>query len=349
MKIVMLSVDELISEISGKTGKAEEEIRKLIKDKQTELSDLVSEEGAAYIVGRELGVELIKETKRDLKIVNIVPDMRNVDVVARVASVFDVREFNKNGKTGRVSSIILSDDSGTIRFPLWNDEVGLIASTGLKRGDKIEVTGAWAKKDNYRDGVELRLGKRGKIKVVEQGDDPGPDEDEVVHNSTEGQPQQAAQRVEIKAAQPGMSVIVRGCIVQVYRKRPYFETCPQCNGKLEEKEGGLGCKEHGIVKPMSNLLLTGVVDDGTANIRVVFFREQAEKLFGKGAEEVRKEFNEIGHDDFWDKFPATGKEIMIEGRVKTNDLSKEPEIVANSVSDVDVKGECHALLAKVGS
>lgn len=343
----MLSVEELVSEISGKTEKSEEEIKKLIKDKQVELSDLVSEEGAAYIVGRELGVELIKDTKRELKIANIVPDMRNVDVVARVAGVFDVREFEKNGKKGKVSSLILSDDTGTIRLPLWNDEVNLVSSLELKQNDTIEVTGAWAKKDNYKGGAELRLGKRGKIKIVEHGEIPGAVETAMTQTHGSGQPAQKAERFQISALQPGMAVIVKGCLVQVYKKKPYFETCSQCRGKIEEKDGGFVCKEHGSVAPSPNLLLTGVVDDGTGNIRAVFFREQAEKLFGRSPEEIKTEFNDIDLDAFWEKFPAIGTEFMIEGRVQTNDFTKEMEIVVNNVGDISIKDECQRLLKEL--
>ncbi len=345
----MLSVEELVSEISGKAGKTEEEIKTMIKDKQVELSDLVSEEGAAYIVGRELGVELIKDTKRNLKITNIVSDMRNVDIVARVATVFDVREFEKNGKKGMVSSIILSDDTGTIRLPLWNDEVSLVSSLGLKQNDTVEVTGAWAKKDTYRDGVELRLGKMGKIKIVEHGEIPDGVETAMSQPEVSGQPAQKAERYDISALQPGMSVIVKACFVQAYKKRPYFETCPQCKGKIEENDGSFLCKEHGSVAPAPNLLLTGVVDDGTGNMRIVFFREQAEKIFGRTAEEVKADFNNNTMDAFWEKFPGLGKELMIEGMVKTNSLSKEPEIVANSVSEVSVRDECERLLKEVGN
>lgn len=345
----MLSVDELIREIAGKTGKSDEEIKKMISEKQVELSNLVSEEGAAYIVGRELGVELIKETKRVLKIASIVPDMRNVDVVARVASVFDVREFEKNGKTGKVTSIMLADDTGTIRLPFWNDEVNFMSSLGIKQNDVIEVSGVWAKKDNYKDGgVELRMGKRGKIKIIEEGEVP-----EVSHSDIQGSgnkpAKQASVRLEVSALQQGMNVIIKGTLVQVYRKRPFYDSCPQCGGRVEENQGSISCKEHGSVTPMPNALLTGVVDDGTGNVRVVLFRDQAEKILGTPAEQAKNDFNSAGMDAFWDKFRGLGVELMIDGRVKTNDLSKELEIVANSVQEVNVKEEAGKLLEELSN
>ncbi len=338
----MLSLDELVGKISGESGKAEEEVKTLIKDKQTELSDLVSEEGAAYIVGRELGVELIKDTRRDLKIANILPEMRNVDIKARVSSVFEPKEFEKNGKKGIVAGVVLGDDSGTIRLPLWNDEAALIKTEELSEGDLVEVTGAWSKNDSYRDGAELRLGRRGRIKKLESGE-PGQ-----APSGTGGGAQQDAVRSSIAKASPGMNVIIRGMLMQVYRKKPYFEVCPQCGSRATESGSSFTCKEHGTVTPVYNLLLTGVLDDGTGNMRVVFFRDQAEKIFGRGANDVKDEFMGKGLDSFWEGFPAIGKELVVEGRVKMNDFSKEPEILANSVTEVNVKEEAARMLSELG-
>ncbi len=341
----MLSLDELVTEISGKSGKAEDDIKALIKEKQTELSDLVSAEGAAYIVGRELGVELIKDTRRDLKIENILPDMRNVDVKARVASVFEPREFQRNGKTGKVANVTLSDDTGTIRLPLWNDEIGIIESTGLSQGDLVEVTGAWSKRDNYRDTAELRLGKRGKITKLESGPGELPPK-----GGGSGQPaQQPAIRTEIKDLKPGASVIVKGCLIQVYKKKPYYDICPQCGKSVKEENGSFVCRDHGFVQPTFSLLLSGVIDDGTGNIRAVFFRDSAEKLFGKSAQEVKSSFDSAGIDGFWEGFPSIGKDIMVEGRVKISDFTKEAEILANSVTEVNAREEAANILKGIDS
>ncbi len=341
----MLSTKELVKEISEKSGKKEEELKKLISDKQLELSGLVSEEGAAYIVGRELGVELIRDTRRELKIKNVVPDMMSVNIVARVLNVFEPREFEKNGKKGVVASMILGDETGTIRLPLWNDEVKLISTLGVTQDDLVEVSGAWAKKDNMRDGAELRLGKRGKLRKLKASERP--DVSDIKSTSfpdLSQAPQGPAQRMNIKMLKPGMNAQVRGCIVQVYRKKPYFEVCPQCGSRVEEHDGKFKCKDHGPVEPVYNLLLSGVIDDGTGNIRAVFFREQAEKIFGKSAAEIKEQFSKDGLDSFWEKFASLGHEFMIEGRVKTNEFSKEPEILANNVSDVEVKLECQRLI-----
>jgi len=342
----MISAKDLIGEIAGKSGKKESEIKRLIKDKQVELSGLVSEEGAAYIVGRELGIDLIKEKRRDLKIKNIVADMRSVDIVARVAGMYEPREFEKNGKKGKVASMILADDSGTIRLPLWNEEVNLITSLGLSRDSVVEVTGAWAKTDQ-RSGTELRLGNRGKIRKLE-GKEAGDLAAARSYPDGFGEPP-AAERADIASLKEGSTAAVKGVLVQVYKKKPYFEACPQCGSRAEEAaDGKFACKSHGEVAPGAAPLLSGVLDDGTGNIRVVFFRDQAEKVFGKSAEDLRAEFLERGMDAFWEKMDILGSELVIEGRVKMNDFSKEPEIMASGVREADAAAEAAKLLGDVG-
>jgi replication factor A1 len=338
----MLSMEELLAEISGKSGKTEKEIRHLIKEKQAELSDLVSEEGAAYIVGRELGVELSRGAKRSLKIANIIPDMRTVDLKARVSAVYEPRAFDKNGKKGTVTNIVLADDTGTIRLPLWNDEAEIISKAGLAPGDAVEVIGAWAKKDTYRDGMELRLGKTGRICKIDGEGIPD------VELSRGGGESRQTGRIHVKDLSQGTSSSVRGCLVQVYRKKPYFDVCPKCGKSVQEKEGSFACAEHGKVTPSHNLLLTGVIDDGTGNIRAVFFRDLAEKVFQKSSDDVKKEFMNRGLDAFWEGFSSTGMEFVVEGRVRVNDFSKELEMVATAVFPADARQEAENILKDLG-
>jgi len=80
----------------------------------------------------------------------------------------------------------------------------------------------------------------------------------------------------------------------------------------------------------------------------VFFREQAEKLFGKPVEEVKAEFTEKGQDAFWDGFTGIGKELLVEGRIKSNEFTKEMEILCNNVEEVNTREEIKRLLSEVG-
>ena len=70
----------ILQKIIDKGGLTKEEADKRIVDKQSELSNLISKEGAAYIIAKEMGIELFPQkaqTQRRLEIKNILPKIRN--------------------------------------------------------------------------------------------------------------------------------------------------------------------------------------------------------------------------------------------------------------------------------
>src|SRR3990167_7846927 len=86
---------------SGKITPVELEGR--IKTKINELSGLISEEGAAYIIANELGVIILPQEEK-LKIREIYAGMKNITTSGKVLRKFEVREFNKDNKIGKVCS-----------------------------------------------------------------------------------------------------------------------------------------------------------------------------------------------------------------------------------------------------
>lgn len=334
----MESLEQVIATIAKESDKSPQEIKELIEDKKTELSGLVSEEGAAYIVGRELGVSLLKEGRKRLKVKNLVGGMQSVEVVARVMGLSEVREFEREGKKGRVQSVTLGDETGVVRMPFWNQEIELLQSLEVKEGDVVSLTGGWVKMD-ARGSPELRLGRgkveksKEKIKVAAR--------EEVARAGT-------AQRTQLAEAKEGSVVEVRGCMVQLFQKDPFFEVCPDCSKRVREEEGKIRCKEHGIVKPEHYLVISGVLDDGTGSIRVVFFRELAEQLFGEKVKGL-KQIAEKAQDPLavYEKFQGLGKDFLIRGRLKKNDFSGEVELVANEILEVDPRKEADMLLKSV--
>lgn len=335
----MDSLEQLVEAISKESGKSSDEVRKLIEEKKDELSGLVSEEGAAYIVGRELGVALLKEGKRNLKVKNLVGGMNSVDLVARIVNVSGVREFEREGKKGRVQSLVLGDETGVVRLPLWNEEIDRVAELELKEDDVISLSGGWAKVDN-RGAPELRLGRGRIAKSKEEVTIPGKQEIRQVSE---------LRRTDLKDAKEGDFVEVRACLVQLFQKEPFFQTCPSCGTRVFEEDGKTRCKEHGIVSPQDNMVISGVVDDGTGNIRAVFFREMAEQLLGQKTktllEAARKKGNMLS---LYDDFHGMGRDFIIGGRVKKNDFSGNLELVVNGIREMDVRQEIEKLLGKTG-
>ncbi len=150
-----IPIKKIISEIRQKTGLSEEEIDKRIEAKIKQLSDLVSREGAAHIIANELGIRLIDFTQR-MKVRDLKPGFRSVDVVGKVMKTFELREFQRDGKTGKVSSLLIADETGTIRVTLWHSHAELVSS--LKEGDVVKIKGAYIKDNNGRP--EIHLGER---------------------------------------------------------------------------------------------------------------------------------------------------------------------------------------------
>jgi len=333
-------VGDIIKKVAESSGKGEDEIKKLIDEKQDELSGLVSEEGAAYIVARELGVNLLKATNRRLKVKNLIPGLRSVDLMARVVRVFEPREWSRGDKSGKVASVILGDDTGTIRLSLWNDEVKTVLTGAFVEGDTIKVSGGHVKMDN-RGQPDLRLG-RGSIEKVEDKSIELPMPDQISATS-------ASQRRDIKDFKEGDYGECMAGLVQIFkRSRPFYEVCPQCGNRVAEKEGKYECQEHGQVEPDYRMVLSGVIDDGTANMRVVFFGETAEKVLGKSVKELRDDLSKgKNQEEIYEKCQSVGKDFMFKGRIKRNDLSGNLEMVANEVSDFDVKAEIRRLLEQV--
>jgi Single-stranded DNA-binding replication protein A (RPA), large (70 kD) subunit and related ssDNA-binding proteins len=149
--------DEIIEKIAEQTEASEEEISDEVEEKMDEFEGLVSEEGALHLVAKEYGVQVEKEGNKDLEIDNIVPDMRKVNIKARVLSILDVNTFEKEEEEedGKVQNVVLGDDTGTVRISLWGEQTKIAEK--IEERDPIHITGAYTIEDN-QENPEIRLG-----------------------------------------------------------------------------------------------------------------------------------------------------------------------------------------------
>jgi ssDNA-binding replication factor A large subunit len=335
----MFSLEEIIEKICEHAGLTRKKVMQLIDEKEDELSGLVSREGAAYIVARELGISLLRESKRQLKIRSLTEGLTSVDIVARVVRISEPREFQKDDRKGSVANIILGDETGMTRLSLWNEEIEAVAELGLKEGDAVRLTRGYVRMDN-RGNLDLRLG-RGRIEKVEE-------EVKLPELSGLERDYGTVRRKPLSEVKDGETMETRACLVQLFRKNPFFEVCPTCGVRMKNRSGKWVCDQHGDVKPDYNVVVSGVLDDGYGNIRVVFFRELAEKLFGKSASELRAFAQErVDPMAIYDAFDLLGKDYVIRGRVRKNDLTENLEMIANSIEEPDVKSEFEMLMKEV--
>lgn len=330
----MLSLEEILSELEKKTKFSRKQLYEKVKKKHEELSGLISMEGAGHLVARDLGVNLIGPEKRVLRIKDITHGMRNVNLKARIIQVSEIREFErKDGDKGRVCNLVLTDGTGEIRIPLWDKQVSMVEDGEISEGNVIQVKNAFAKESDF--GMELRLSRVSKIKKID-------DDKSIPYQATE----RGFKRTNIKDTKLG-NCEVRANVVQVFNVNPLFKTCPECRSRVEETEKGYECPEHGKVKPENNMIISGIIDDGTASMRSVFFRDQAKTLSGLNPSVLMK----MSQDEALDliRENTLGNTVIIKGRIQKNKIFDTLEMIANNVEELDIQKESKRLINKIKS
>lgn len=311
-----LELKEIIDRVKAQSGLSEQEINRKIEDKITRLSGLVSKEGAAHIVANELGVKLFEQLSGNLKIKNIVAGMRNVETQGKVQRKFELREFNVNGREGKVSNIVIGDETGTIRVVMWGSNADKLNS--MNENDTISVKGAYVRDNQGRK--ELHLNDKSILEINPAGVNIG----EVKQTAA------LSLRKQIKdLTESDNSVELLGTVLQVFDPR-FFEICPECGKRARLREQSFVCEQHGNVNPAYSYVVNFVLDDGSESIRVVCFRNQVEALFAMDSKEFLQ--YKQSPEKFADKkTELLGKIIKASGRTSKNDMFNRLEFVANSI------------------
>jgi replication factor A1 len=291
-----------------------------IKEKINELSGLISEEGAAHIIANELAIELVDTNKNKLKVKEIYSGMKNVSTVGKVVRKFDVHEFAKGESTGKVCSLIIGDETGTIRVVFWNEQTDWLAK--VNADDIILIKEAYVRENN--NNKEIHLGDRGEIEVNPEG--------ETVDNVRQSS---SFERKKISELTEGTdNVELLGTIVQVFDPR-FFTVHPESGRRLREGE------EEGVV-PALSYVLNAVLDDGTGTIRGVFWKNQTNHLLGKSVEEMEKFKDDLSLFESM-KTDLLGEQFKVMGRVKKNEMFDRLEFNAQLVEKANPQEEIKKL------
>ena len=79
----------------------------------------------------------------------------------KIVEVKEPRDVNtKFGTTVTLTEATLEDDTGSVKLTLWGDQ-----AEGIEEGSEVEITGAFTKE--FREEMQISIGKKGSIKVVE--------------------------------------------------------------------------------------------------------------------------------------------------------------------------------------
>lgn len=297
--------DKLVEKISKLSGAGVDEIERRVEAKKAKLSGLISREGAAQIVAAEMGINLDRQR---LKISELVQGMKRANIIGKIIGISPVREFNKNGRAGKVVNLVVADESSNVKTVLWDtNHISLVENQKIKIGDIVDIANG-----NVRNG-ELHLGSFSDIKLSSEKIEG----DIIVERIFEAK--------KLKDVQAGQKLKIRAFIVQIFEPR-YFEVCPECGKRAIEGE----CKVHGKVEGKKRALLNVVLDDGTGTMRSVIFGENINSL-GLIDEEIFS----------LEKFDAKknsllGEEKVFFGNVRNNALYNTNEFNIEKIENVNL-------------
>jgi replication factor A1 len=293
--------DKIVEKISRYSGLKIEEVNRKIEAKRAKLSGLISQEGAAQIVAAELGINFENEK---LKIDELLPGMRKINLFGKVITLFPVRTFKtQKGEEGKVLNLILADETSNIKVVLWDtNHIALIEKGEIKEDDFVEISNA-----SMRES-EMHLGSFSEFKKSNN---------EIANVCTE----KIIKEKKISDFKIGDQLSVRAFVVQAFQPR-FFEVNKETGRKMTESE-----KEQGMPTE-KRALINVVIDDGTETIRAVLFNENLSNLGLKDLENPERLSYQME--------ALLGKEMFFSGNVRKNNFFNNEEFIVDSVKEVNL-------------
>ena len=305
--MLKLSYEQILEKIQGSTDKSRSQIELLVENKQKQLSDLISKEGAAHIIANELNVKLFENIEKRYKINDLISGMNSVEVLVKISQVYGVREFQRNEKSGKVANLLVGDETGACRAVIWDAKIiSRLENKDIGENQTILIKNAYVKENN--GFKEIHLGSRAEV--------------EISGEEIEFSGMMQTETKKIASLNANEFASIEGTIVQVFEPR-FYSACPECKKKVSEENK---CESHGIVIPKEIPIVNIYLDDGTETIRAVLFNENANKLVSS-IETLKNP------DDFRDE--VLGKQIRATGKVINNESFQRNEFRVNSIEELN--------------
>lgn len=298
--------EKILKVLSKASGLSEQEIEQKVEEKRSKLAGLISKEGAAQVVAAELGISFDEEK---LKINELLPGMKRVNLVGKVIDISPVRTFMRSGNEGKVVNMTIADETSNIKIVLWDiNHIDLIEKGEIGKEKVVEILNA-----SMRDN-EVHLGSFSEFKLS----------NEVLENVKTERIVREKNIVDFRIVD---NVKTRAFIVQAFEPR-FFNVCQECKKKPEAEGESFVCKEHGKIVPERRALINFVLDDGTETIRSVLFHEQLSELGITELDNPEKLLDQ--------KQDLVGRERIFYGNVRNNRIFNNPEFIVDKVEEVNL-------------
>ncbi|MEK6936542.1 MAG: hypothetical protein AABW58_00555 [Nanoarchaeota archaeon] len=309
-----ISYADIIKRIQQETNISEQEIELKVKEKLIKLSDLITKEGAAHIIAHELGVKIFQPVGK-LTIDKLIAGMNSVNLLCKVTKIFGIREFKTEKRQGKVANLLVGDETGIVKLVMWDtNQIKLLEDSQIKESTILKIKNGYVKENN--GFKEFHLGNRSQIII-------NPENEKVEIKET--QIQQEFIKKQIKDLNDNdVNVSVFGTITQIFEPR-FYEACPDCNKKVRLYDGKFICDVHGSVQEKLVPIINFIFDDGTESIRTTAFRNQAEQIIEKTAQELY-ELRQYPEKIEELRTKILGKQIHILVKVNKNEMFDRKEL-----------------------
>lgn len=261
-----------------------------------------------------------------VKVKDLMPDMRDVDVVLKVVRTFPAKTVKGEDGETEMRAFIGADETGSVRVVLWGEK----ARVNIKEGDVVKIVSGYTREG--LSGVNLHVGKMGLVQIRED-----------LKKELEGVKVELQQkeRKHVSELEEGDKFAeVRGTVVQVYRTKPLTAVCNSCGAKAEWRDGKWVCTQCGGEDVRVVPVLAFELDDGTGNIRVIAFDRQAAKIYGDAAN-PDADLHEIAERK------VLGEELVVSGYVRRNKYFDSLELVAKVIREPNWEYELKRMLSEV--
>jgi len=269
---------------------------------------------------KKLKLPDLPEIKDLYKIDEVTKELKGFDVIARVVQIFETREYGEEG--GKLTRLLIGDETGTISVVAWNEKSDSV--NDLKSGDAIRIKNAYAR-ENLQGNPEIQIGKYSDITTT----------DEKVATLEKIQKARVTEKSIGDLKDGDADVKITGKLIDIEEdRRITFMTCPKCRKKVQNIGGEWFCEACGDIEPVENLIVSATVEDKTGSMKIVVFRENAEKILGMDVGEVMNIIGET-QDEYAPvrqaKDNIIGKSVSLTGRVRFSDFSEQIEFMVSNV------------------
>ncbi len=162
-EITIVLWNEKVNEIGEvKIGDCLRIMNARIKEAQTKRLELHVENATQIenITGQEDALSNIP--LKITKINELMPNLSDVNVLARVSEIETVKEFKRsNNETGRLALLYLGDGTGYVKLNLWDEKIQ--AAENIHIGDAILLEYAYTRQRYGK--IELNLGAKGSLTI----------------------------------------------------------------------------------------------------------------------------------------------------------------------------------------